>query len=801
MNNPEKKGNPDFVDLDESNTFFKSIAYRYIPYWPVFLLTFILSIIGAWIYIHYQSPIYEASASILLKDDKSSDQGSNILESLNISSTKKNVENELVVLKSHSLMRQVVTEMGLYAQVYQKGQVRDVLSFPSSPVNFIALNPEKIKNVPLLIQFEYLPSEKAVKMGGGKYPLNTWVNTPYGILQINKSDEASNSLPANEAKHPFYLQLKSVKSAAKALSGSFSVSANSKQSSVITLKFIDENPQRAEGILNSLINDYSRNGIEDKNTNASHTLAFLEDRLRIVNGELSKVEGDIQQYKSKEDIVDVSEEGKIFLNSVQASDLKINEINIQLSVLDEVEKYIVRKGDTPGVVPGTAMITDQLLSQLLLKLYDDDLQLDRLRKVSGENSPSIIDIKTQIAQLKPSILENVHTIRQNLLASRTQLQNDNNRLTASLKLVPQKERALVEISRDEFIKSGIYSFLLQKREETQLSLASSVSDSRIIDAAESDPNPIKPVANNIYLIALVLGILTGVIFVLIREVYNRFILFRSEIDLGTSVPVMAEILFDKGNEHIVVKDGNNTMIAEQFRALRTSLSYSGITNDKKVILMTSSIAGEGKSFMAINLAIALTLANKKVALLELDLRKPKFSKMLNLTRENGITDYLAGLSTIDEIKKPLKEIPNLFVFTAGAAATNPTELIMSKRLDILINDLKNEFDYILIDSPPVNLITDAKVLNVYADICLYVIRHNYTPKLYLKMIDEIYHSNELNNINIIFNGIKPRGILGHNFGRGYGQSYGYGYSYNYVEDTAKKKSGNIFKSIGKIFGK
>jgi capsular exopolysaccharide synthesis family protein len=795
-----KRENSDSVEIVESNNFFKSIAYRYVPYWPIFALAVIFALVGAGIYIHYQSPVYEASASILLKDDKSNDQGSNILESLNITSTKKNVENELVVLKSRSLIRQVVTDLGLYAQTYQKGTVRDVLIYPSSPVSFVAINPEKIKNVKQPISFEYMPLEKMVRMGGKKYPLNQPVNTPYGIFQINKMEATADLLPLNEKEHPFSLLLKSVQSAAKELSGSFSVTANSKQSSVITLSFVDENPERAEVILNSLINVYRNNEIEDKNIIAAHTLNFLEDRLKIVNGELSKVEGDIQEYKSKENIVDVSEESKVFLTSVQASDLKINEINIQLSVLDQVEKYIVRKGDTPGIVPGTAAITDQLLTQLLLKLYDDEIQLDRLRKISGENSPSINDIKIQIAQLKPSILENVHTIRQNLLASRIELQNDNNRLTSSLKLVPQKERGLLEISRDQFIKSGIYSFLLQKREETQLSLASSVSDTRIIDAAESNLTPIKPVKANVYLIAIVLGILAAVIFVLIREVYNNLILFRSEIEYGTSVPVIAEILFEPGNEPIVIKDGNKTVIAEQFRSLRTSLSYLGVHDDKKVILLTSSISGEGKSFTVINLAITLTLANKKVVLLELDLRKPKFSNTLNIPRENGITEYLVGLASVDEIIKTVKDIPNLYVCSAGAVAPNPTELILNKKLDILMEKLKKEFDYILIDSPPVNLITDAKLLNAYADVCLYIVRHNYTPKAYLKMIDEIYENNELSNLNIIFNGIKPRGVFNNGHGHGYGQGYGYGYGYGYSEES-NVKSRNIFKRIGTIFHK
>lgn len=787
MKTNKNNNNTGVFDNDDSKNILSVIAFKYLPYWPVFALTILISLTVCWFYLRYETPIYRANASIVLKEDKP--DKTDALQLLGLSNSEKNLENEFEVLKSHKLMRQVVKDMGLYAQVYVKGKVRDILAYPFSPVTFIALNPELVQN--RTIPFKYYPSENKVSLAGKTYPLEVPINTPYGVFRVNRnqnfhpSDESENSPNGN-----LYLRLIPVNSIASEIDKQLVVEAKSKNSSVIGLSVTDQSPERAENILNNLIRVYNKAGIEDKNTTAANTLAFIKDRLAVVNSELSRVEDQVQDYKSKEGVVDLSEQGKIYLGSVQSTDQKLAETQIQLSVLDQIEKYVVKKGDSPGTVPATLNVTDPILTQLLQKLYDAEINLDKIRGTAAENSPSVKSLQSEIERIKPDLLENLNSLRRSLLVTKNSLESQVGKNNGMLKAVPAKERALLEINRKQIIENTIYTFLLQKQEETALSVASAVSDSRLIDDAESTPFPVSPVKLNVYFLGLTIGVFLGVLIVLFREQYNTSVLFRSEIEKETDAPILGEIAHDLSGETFAIKDGKRTIIAEQFRSIRTSLSYLGINNDRKVILLTSSISGEGKSFVAINLAVTLTLTDKKVALLEFDLRKPKIIKMLNIPLRRGLSEYMAGMASEEEIIQEVDAIPKLFVVSSGSIPPNPTELIMNGRLSILMEYLKKNFDYIIIDSPPIGLVTDAKLLNPFANACIYVIRHNYTPKVYLKMIDDLYTNGDLNNMNLIFNGLKPRG-MGYGYGQGYGQAYGYGYGYGYTEhegDNSKKRS-------------
>lgn len=776
-----------------------------------FVIAVVVSLAVSYYYIHKQPPFYEANATILLKDPNNGSPSSSFVEALGMANSAKKVENEVEVLKSRTLLQQLVRETGLYTQIYSKGKLRDLLIYPAS-VSFIAMDPDSLQdsgNIP--ISFKYILSDNAIALGGGKYPLGTPVATPFGKFTVLVNKKAASGT-AN-VKGEYFLQIRSVKSAANNLISLLTVGAAAKESSLISLKLADQVPERAEFILNNLIKIYNKAGVDDKNETVANTLDFIANRLVYVTKDLSSVEDSLQQFRTRENITSISDEGKAYLETVQHKDDNLSQIQIQLDVLDQVEKYIVKKEGQRGTVPATAGVADSFLTQLLTQLYGSELELQRQSQISGENSPGIISLKNQIAQLKSSILENVHTIKQNLLTTKNRLQIELNKSNGLLREVPSKERAFLGISRQQAIKNSIYTFLLQKREEAALSAASAVADSRVVNYAESSGVPIKPIPINIYLIGLSVGVIIGVVFVLIREQYNQEVLFRADIEDATDAPVLAEIMHDESSEALVIKDGKRTIIAEQLRALRTSLSYIGIHGDKKTILVTSSISGEGKSFMGVNLAVSLSLTGKKVALLEFDLRKPKISSMLNIVQEPGISNYLAGLATIEQIVVPMDDhkIPGLFILPAGVIPPNPTELMLNGRLDVLMEELNRTYDYIIIDSPPVGLVTDAKILNKYIDACLYMVRHKYTPKYYINLIEHLYANNEMNNINIIFNGIKARGILG-TYGGGYGTSYGYGYGYGYGggygygytqdgkdgKDSAKKKIG---KSLKGMFGK
>jgi len=361
--------------------------------------------------------------------------------------------------------------------------------------------------------------------------------------------------------------------------------------------------------------------------------------------------------------------------------------------------------------------------------------------------------------------------------------------------MPKQERELTEISREKSIKNSIYTFLLEKREETALSVNSTVADTRLVDIAESSTEPVSPNKVMIYLLGLFVSMVIAVAIVAVREGLNKSILFRNEIENYTTVPVIGEVINDNSNMPIVISHDKRNFIAEQFRQIRTSLSYLGINSRKKKILITSSISGEGKSFISANLAISLALTDKKVVLIELDLRKPKLSEVFGVKSASaGITNYFIGDKEADEIIKRTEINPNLFLISAGPIPPNPSELILNGKLQELLAYLENAFDYIVIDTAPVSPVTDAYLLSQFCDATLYVVRHGFTPRIYLQMLDENNKVRGLKNLAIIFNGVKAKGIGSGGYGGGYG--YGYGMGYDTKDgDNSKKKS--IFSKASK----
>jgi capsular exopolysaccharide synthesis family protein len=342
--------------------------------------------------------------------------------------------------------------------------------------------------------------------------------------------------------------------------------------------------------------------------------------------------------------------------------------------------------------------------------------------------------------------------------------------------LPSKERELLDISRQQSIKNSIYTFLLQKKEETALSYFSTVADSRIIDVAETGDLPVSPRRMVVLVGAIAIAVLLSVIFVETKEMLNRNVMFRSEIEKYSKAPILGEVAFDQSGKALVISEGKRSFIAEQFRQLRTSLGYLGINSRKRKIMLTSSISGEGKSFVTANLGVSLALMGKKVVIIELDLRKPKLCDAFNISRSRGISNYFIGDMEAEEIIKNT-EIANLHIIPSGPIPPNPSELLMNGKMQELLAYLELRFDYVIVDTAPVNPVTDAFIVSPMCDATLFVIRHGYTPRIYLQKLDEQNRIHELKNMAIIFNGVKSRG---------YG-SYGYGQGYGYTDDSEDNK--------------
>ena len=483
----------------------------------------------------------------------------------------------------------------------------------------------------------------------------------------------------------------------------------------------------------------------------------------------------MESYKTSQGITDLSTEANLFLEKVKENDTKLNEVDIQLKVLEGVERYLQNGQGT--VAPASLMVTDPILTSFIEKLSELELQKEKMARTVQPGNPFLETLNTQISNTKQAVRENINNQKNGLLVTRTSLAGLNKRFEGSISRIPRKEREFVTIQRQQNIKENLYLLLLQKREETALSYASTVTDSRLVDRPYSTPLPIKPNTKMIYLVALLLGIVLPAAVMNIRELLNDRVQSRKEIESETGLPVFGEIaLKPKEIKTNLLDVQSRTFIAEQFRLLRTNLQYINPDNKHKgnVILLTSSTSGEGKSFITLNLAISIATLGKRVAVLELDMRKPKLTKYLGLTRDKGISNFLAGAADPMEIAKKT-EIENLFLASCGPLPPNPAELLSNGKMETLLATYREYFDYILLDTPPVGLVTDALVLAPYIDTCFYIVRHEVTVKKDLTILSDLKKFNKFKSINVIFNGVNYRNSQEYRYGYGYGYKYGKGY--------------------------
>ena len=787
-----------FFKVETERNILLQILERYTPFWPLFVITTALSLSVTFVYLRSQVRIYLSSAKVLLKDPNKGSGDSKILDALNIFGDKKIVENEIVVLRSTNLMQEVVKDLHLYSTVYNEGKVRvEELYKENSPVWFQTLYPEtSTGSKKFYFTVDWNKNQIVIDNKVVKFNDSTVLNNTIYIVIPNET--YNKTLKGKN----YFVQFNSVAGAAGNIINDLKANAISSQSTVIDIKLETQVPEKGNDILTKLFEVYNAFGIADKNQTAAKTLAFIDNRLGIVTSQLDSVERHVERYKSQNQVLDLSKQGQVYLEVMKDYDKNKSQIDIQLDVLNNVSRYINGKAAKADVVPSLALLNDPTLATLLDKLYDATFALEKSKSIAGPQSDAVLLGEQQVDRLRSAISENVNNIRKNLLNAASNINSNIQSGANFLNQIPEKERGLIDVTRQQAIKNNIYSYLLQRREETALNSASTIADLRVIEKAASY-GPIKPIPRNYYVAGFIIGIMLALFIILIREQINRKVLFTSEIEAKTRVPIVGEIIQVKSKTPIVIQEGKRTIIAEQFRSLRTNLSFMALSEDAKTTLITSNISGEGKSFVSINLAISHTLTNKRVALLELDLRKPKLSALLNVSRDPGISNYSVGKISIEEIIKETS-IKNLFIISAGAIPPNPSELILSNKFKEMIHELKQRFDYLIIDSAPIGPVSDSLLLKDYADTTIFVVRHNDTPKMYLKLIDNLFKQNKFKNMCIVFNGLKRRGIGG-NYGYGtYGYG-GYGFGYGYGDSGqgyyVKEEKKSFLSGIKNIFRK
>lgn len=762
-----------FIEKDEENgsgNFGETIS-KYLYYWPLFLVCIISSLAVAYVYLHYAKPEYIVKAKLLIKAEKSNPSSeSSLNEIIKPYQTGKSVEDEIEILKSRSVIQQVVKNLELWTNYEEKGKIVSEDLYGQSPVKFVLVRKGQdfeSRNFLITIINDDIFSLKDEEGNVREFRFSDQLKNKFGSWKLQKTPNFENYVGK-----VISVRIKDPEIATDQLLGRIQAAEVNKNASVVELSIQENVLKRGKDILNQLIVQYNLASEKEKERVAGTALKFIDERLASLTGELNAVEKDVEGFRSSRGLTDISSESKVYLDNVRVNDAHLNEVDVQLNVIRGIERYVNSPDNANTSAPSTIGIDDPALTSWVSKLIDLQLQYQQLMGTLPERNPAFEPIRQQIASTKNAIKQNINNIKGSLVSTRRQLESFNSGFQGSIRSLPSDERQLVSIKRQQSIKENLYLYLLQKREEAALSHASTLAFSQTVDSAYLDTYK-KPLT---YSLALFIGILLPASILFGRQLLNNKIVSTEQIE-RTGVPVTAELVYEYSKSPIVVHNKSRFAIGEQFRSLRTNLLY---LHDKKksgrVTLITSSIAGEGKSFVASNLGVALAASGRKTVILELDLRKPKIATNFNVGTGPGLSDFLDGHASIDQITRSSALHPNLSIIGTGTLPENPSELLEQIEIDELIEWLRSEYDDIILDTPPIFLVTDAMIISRVADASLYVVRQNFSYRKHLGFVKKIFKEHKLPRMQIVFNAIQKRG------------EYKYGYEYYTAMNTQKKHS-------------
>lgn len=761
-------------------------------HWYWFIVGLIVAMTGAFFYIRFAKPVYETSAELLIKDDKGSAPTASlqddVLAQLNFLTGNSNILNEMPILQSRTIVGRAIKDLGLQSSYFINGRYQDKEIYQNTPVRVIPLVlKDSVNGAVLSIKVNsdrtYVVTDsdnKQVKVADGQ---TLSISSGTFLFQANLSGSQSfkeiivNIVPLNTIIRRFQKNL--------------TLSQTDKQSSVIEMTFKTTVPKKGEDFLNALIREYSLAGLADKNKTAANTIQFVDSRLDSISGELAKVENDIQDFLSTHSIADIDEQSKMFIDQAGKLDQQIVQQNLQVNTLKQIQDYVNNPGTDGSYVPSTLGIQDPILLGLVQEY--NRLQLQRTQQLqagAGMENPIIKVINTQLDKLRGDIKENTSNLLKISASVAQKLQQKNSVFQSKIINVPKVQRDLIALRRQQEIKSTLYVYMLQKREEASITEAASVYNNRIIDPAMTNMIPVEPKKKLIYLAAILLGLALPGALIYLKGLLNKKVRSRQDVEAHTNAPVFAEISHSKKEGPIIVVSGSRSIVAEQFRNLRTNLSFVLGAGEHKIILITSSMGGEGKSFISLNLAMTYALMGKRTVLLGLDLRKPKIGNYIGLEDAPGISNYLSGQMPMEELAIELNYgTHDLYFINSGPVPPNPAELLLQPAMAAMIRYLKEHFDYIIMDTPPVGLVTDAQILGEYTDACLYIVRHQYTMKAQIQLLDSYFRGSRLPNMGVILNDIKAGDAYRYNYG-----GYGYGNGY-YSENGSSSRNGRMGSDV------
>lgn len=794
-------------EQSEEQVNIQELLFRYLIHWPWFVVSIIICIACAWGYLRLTTPIYNISATVLIKDEKKGGGASmsSDLEKMGLEgfiSSSSNVDNEIEVLRSKSLAREVVNNLGLFVTYMDEDEFPSKELYHTSPV-LVSLTHQEADKLPgrmeinMILQptgalgVQITVGEKEYRKQFDKLPA-VFPTDEGTVAFFANNDTLSAVRPENITKERHITAfINRPFSVSKGYVNSLSIAPTSKTTSVVVISLENTNTRRGRDYINKLLEMYNINANNDKNEVAQKTAEFIDERIGIISKELGSTEQDLENFKRSAGITDLSSEAQIALTGNAEYEKKRVENQTQINLVMDLQRYM--KGNEYEVLPSNIGLQDAASAGAIDRYNQMLVERKRLLRTSTENNPTIINLDTSIRAMRTNVQATLDATLKGLQITKEDLAREASRYSRRINDAPTQERQFVSIARQQEIKSGLYLMLLQKREENAITLAATANNVKIIDEALADDNPISPKKTIVYLAALVLGVglPVGVIYLIGLTKFK--IEGRADVEKLTSLPVVGDIpLADEKTGSIAVFENQNNLMSETFRNVRTNLQFM-LENGKNVILVTSTISGEGKSFISANLAISLSLLGKKVVIVGLDIRKPGLNKVFNIPKkEHGITQYLTNTTAnLMDFVQPSDINKNLFILPGGTVPPNPTELLARGGLEKAIETLKANFDYVILDTAPVGMVTDTLLIGRVADLSVYVCRADYTHKAEFTLINELAENNKLPNLCIAVNGLDLNSRkYGYYYGYGkYGKYYGYGkrYGYGYGEKHGGEK--------------
>jgi tyrosine-protein kinase Etk/Wzc len=779
-NSENQRINDDEIDL---RLLFGSIRKK----WHYFIFSFIIFVIGAFLYTRFTLPVYEATSSVLIKDSKNTSKNIEDILTGDLLGNTKNIATEIGILRSRSVLEETINELNLGVSYFDKSSIFSYPVYKNAPfsVSVSRVNDgvydEEFKLTPIdenTFQLQLDADNRAFHYTyNNKHNYGDEIRTPNFTITISKNDFTFD----NTQKTKYAFVINSMNKLLAYYNEKMKIEPINKDATIVTISVQDKIKDRAVDFLNTLGKVYINRDVKDKSSVAALTLKFVDEQLEEISKTLNATELDLQKFKESKGTVNLSEESKAYLERVTSVDESRVKAEIDLKSLDYLYDYITSNLDLESLSPSTLNNPDPTLVELIAKLKELQNKRKSLSYGSSAQSPALRVIDEQIEQTKRSLVESINNLR-NL--TKTGLQGINVQLSKyenDIRKIPNIERELLAIQRNFTVNENIYVYLLQKKAETGIAKATAVSDNKVLDTATVNDIPVIPNRKAVVIITLMLILIVPLLIILLQSYIRNTISNREDIEKMTKTPIIGVVGHHTTGERLVVSTKPKSSIAEAFRSIRANLMFFGLSDQHKIVLITSSVGGEGKSFSTLNLAAVLSLQSHKVIIVGMDLRKPQLVQDLGVSNDIGVSTYLIGKSSLESVICKTN-VPGLDIIPAGPVPPNPAELLAKKETINLMNELREMYDYIIIDTPPVGIVSDAMMLMNLADINIFILRENYSKKDYIKTINTYYTAGQVKNICILLNDAGNH----QRYGYGYGYSYGY-HGYGYYDEDSKPK--------------